>query len=206
MRGTAPAHRNEPLPDEKTRVDQADAAGRHHRRQGRRSALVQGRDHLPAARAGLPRQQRRRHRRLPRPDREARLHQGSRRHRHLAAAVLSVAAARRRLRHRRLPRRPSGLRHARRLQAHDAGSASPRPEGDHRAGHQPHLRHPRLVPGGAARAAGLVEAQLLRLERHRPEVARDADHLHRHRELQLEPGIRSPRPTTGIASSRTSRT
>ena len=39
---------------------------------------------------------------------------GPRRHRALAAAVLSFAAARRRLRHRRLHRRPSRLRHARR--------------------------------------------------------------------------------------------
>ena len=83
---------------------------------GRRSALVQGRDHLPAARPGLPGLERRRHRRLPRPRRE-RLDYlaGPGRHRHLAAAVLPVAAARRRLRHRRLHGRPSRLRHAARL-------------------------------------------------------------------------------------------
>ena len=39
----------------------------------RRPALVQGRDHLRAARPRVPRQRRRRHRRLPRPDPEARL-------------------------------------------------------------------------------------------------------------------------------------
>ena len=48
---------------------------------------------------------------------EARLPAGPGRHGALAAAVLSVAAARRRLRHRRLHRRPPRLRHARRLRA-----------------------------------------------------------------------------------------
>jgi hypothetical protein len=52
----------------------------------------------------LLRRQRRRHRRLPRADREARLPAVARRRLHLAAAVLPVAAARRRLRHRRLLR------------------------------------------------------------------------------------------------------
>ena len=52
------------------------------------------------------RQQRRRHRRLPRARREARLPPGPRRHRDLAPAVLPLAPARRRLRHRRLHRRP----------------------------------------------------------------------------------------------------
>ena len=44
---------------------------------------------------------------------EARLHRRTGRDRDLAAAVLSLAAARRRLRHRRLSRRASRLRHAR---------------------------------------------------------------------------------------------
>ena len=61
-------------------------------------------DHLRAARQGVLRQQRRRHRRLPGPDREARLPPGAWGSLPLAAAVLPVAAARRRLRHRRLPR------------------------------------------------------------------------------------------------------
>ena len=46
------------------------------------------------------------------PDRQARLPARPGRHGDLAAAVLPVAAARRRLRHRRLPRRQPGLRHA----------------------------------------------------------------------------------------------
>ena len=95
-------------------VDAATPASAAARR--RRSALVQGRDHLPGARQVVLRQQQRRHRRLPGPDAEARLPAGPRHHLPLAAAVLPVAAQRRRLRHRRLPERPSELRHARRLQ------------------------------------------------------------------------------------------
>jgi starch synthase (maltosyl-transferring) len=51
------------------------------------------------------RQWRRRHRRFQGPDREARLHPGPGRQHPLAAAVLSLADARRRLRHFRLPQR-----------------------------------------------------------------------------------------------------
>ena len=91
----------------------------------RRPALVQGRHHLRTARQGLLRQQRRRHGRLPRPDREARLPAGPRRQHALAAAVLSLAPARRRLRHLRLPQRPSRLRHA----APTSASSSARPTG-----------------------------------------------------------------------------
>ena len=47
---------------------------RQARRHRRRSALVQGRDHLPAAREVVLRCQQRRHRRFRRPDRQARLH------------------------------------------------------------------------------------------------------------------------------------
>ena len=118
----------------------------------RRPALVQGRHHLRAARQGLLRQQRRRHRRLSRADREARLPAGPGRHLHLAAAVLPVAAARRRLRHRRLPRRPPELRHARRLRGVRRRGAHARPAGHHRAGDEPHLGPAPLVPGGARRS------------------------------------------------------
>jgi starch synthase (maltosyl-transferring) len=65
--------------------------------------------------SSVPRQQRGRHRRFSRPHRIARLHPRSGRGHGLAAAVLSFAAARRRLRHRRLPRGASALRHARGL-------------------------------------------------------------------------------------------
>ena len=60
----------------------------------RGSALVQGRDHLSAAREVVLRRQQRRHRRFSRPDRQARLHRRARRQRDLAAAVLSLAAPR----------------------------------------------------------------------------------------------------------------
>ena len=52
---------------------------------------------------------------FPRTDSQARLSAGPGRHGNLAAAILSVAAARRRLRHRRLLRHPSQIRHAARL-------------------------------------------------------------------------------------------
>ena len=70
-----------------------------------RPALVQDRDLLRDPPARLLRRQRRRLRRLPRPDREARLPAVARHRLHLAAADVPVAAARRRLRHRRLLRR-----------------------------------------------------------------------------------------------------
>ena len=73
--------------------------------------LVSRRPHLRSARPRLLRQQRRRHRRLRRPEPAAALPSGSRRHLPLAAAVLSLAASRRRLRHRRLHVDQSDLRH-----------------------------------------------------------------------------------------------
>ena len=128
---------------------------------GRSSRLDDRRDplwykdarHLRAARPRLPRQQRRRHRRLPGPAREARLPPGPRRHRALAAAVLPLAAARRRLRHRRL--QPASTRPTARSQDFrrvPARGPPPRPAGHHRAGAQPHLRPAPLVPAGPRRA------------------------------------------------------
>ena len=70
---------------------------------------------------GVLRQRRRRHRRLPRADAQARLPAGPGRHRALAAAVLPLAPAGRRLRHRRLHRRPPRLRHARRTSEPSCG-------------------------------------------------------------------------------------
>ena len=60
------------------------------------------------------------------PDREARLPPVARDRLHLAAAVLRVAAARRRLRHRRLLRGPPRLRHGRGRAAADQRRARPR--------------------------------------------------------------------------------
>ena len=64
-------------------------AAAHHR-----SALVQGRDHLSAARQVVLRQQRRWHRRFSGADIQARLYRRPRGQRHLAAALLSLATTR----------------------------------------------------------------------------------------------------------------
>ena len=87
------------------------------------------------------------------PDAQARLHPVARRQRHLAAAVLPVAAARRRLRHRALRGRAQELRHAEGLPDVPRRGARARPARHHRARHQPHVRPAPVVPGGAAGAA-----------------------------------------------------
>ena len=85
--------------------------------------LVSRRDRLPAPHQGVLRFRRQRHGRFRRSHGPARLHRQPRRHGDLAAAVLSLADARRRLRHRRLPRdqpvltAPCGI----------SGVSSPRP-------------------------------------------------------------------------------
>ena len=53
---------------------------------------------------------------------------------------------------------------------------------------------------------GLERAQLVCLERHRPALSGHADHLHRYREVELDLGSRGRRVSTGTASSRISRT
>ena len=68
--------------------------------------------------------------------------------------------------------------------AHDAG-----PPGHHRARDQPHLRPAPLVQGGPL-LPGQPEARLLRLERHRRPLPRRADHLPRHRDVELGLGPR----------------
>ena len=73
--------------------------------------------------------------------------------RRLAAAVLSVAAARRRLRHRGLP----SVHPSYGTMANSASSCARRTAGHaghHRAGDQPHLRPAPLVPARAPRRAG----------------------------------------------------
>ena len=62
---------------------------RHDARRTRRSALVQGRRHLPGARARLLRQHQRRRRRLPRPDAEARVPRRPR-HQHACGCCRSI--------------------------------------------------------------------------------------------------------------------
>ena len=132
---------------------------------------------------------------------EARLSAGPRRRHDLAAAVLSLAAARRRVRHRRLHGGPSELRHARRLQGVPARGAPPRAACHHRDGHQSHQRPARVVPEIAAREAGLAVARLLRLERHARQVPRRAHHLQGLTRRRTGRGTRSRSRITGTASS-----
>ena len=155
--------------------------------------MVQGRPHLRGARPRVPGLERRRHRRLPRPDLAARLHRRARRHRDLAAAVLPLPAARRRLRHGRLPHRQPGLRDAARLPRVPARGARARPARDHRARAEPHLGPAPVVPARPPRAARLEGARLLRVERHAGQVSRRADHLQGLRDLELDVGHRRGR-------------
>ena len=71
----------------------------------------------------------------------------ARRRLHLAAAVLRLAAARRRLRHQRLPRGAAGVRHHRGLRDVPRRGAQARDPRHHRPRHEPHLGPAQLVPG-----------------------------------------------------------
>ena len=119
---------------------------------------------------------------------EARLHPGPRRHRDLAAAVLSLAAARRRLRHRRLPRiNPAygTMRDFRRFvrEAHERGlRVITELVINHTSDQHPWFQRARRARPGSRRA------RLLRLERHRQEVPGHAHHLPRHRDVELDLG------------------
>ena len=168
--------------------------------------MVQGCRHLRGARARLLRRQRRRLRRLRGPHAEAGVHPGPRRQHHLAAALLSLAGARRRLRHRRLSQHPSAVRHARRVPRLRARGAPPRPARDHRAGHQSHLGRAPVVPGCAPRArpARSSATTTCGATRRTSTPARASSSATPR--TPTGPGTRSPRPTTGIASSATSRT
>ena len=126
--------------------------------------------------------------RLPGPDREARLPAVARRRLHLAAADLPVAAARRRLRHRRLLPHPPRLRDDRGLPpfvdaAHERGM---RVIADLVMNHTSD-RAP-VVPGARARGPGSPERDwYVWSDTIRPLRGR-ADHLHRHRAVELDVG------------------
>ena len=83
----------------------------------------------------------------------------------LAAAVLRLAAARRRLRHLRLPRGAARVRRRRGLRLPARRGAPPRHPGDHRPGAQPHLGRAPVVPGVPHRPRRPVR-RLLRVARH----------------------------------------
>ena len=122
----------------------------------------------------------------------------------LAAAVLSLAAARRRLRHRRLREHPSELRHARRLRpVHRRGAR----RGirvitelviNHTSDQHPWFQAARRAPAGSPRA------RLLRLERHQPEVRRASASSSPTPRRRTGRGTTPRRRTTGTASSITS--
>ena len=90
---------------------------------------------------------------------------------HLAAAVLQVAAARRRLRHRRLLRDPARLRHGRRRPRLHRGRPPARHPRDRRPRHEPHVVRPPVVPG-VALEPGQPQARLVRLVGHGPTATR----------------------------------
>ena len=135
--------------------------------------------------AVVPGQQRRRHRRPAGPDRQARLPR---------SGSASTASGCRRSSPRRCataattsattptccpssaPRRLRGVRRRR---------ARARHPGDHRLRHEPHLRPAPVVPGVPHRPRRPVR-RLLRLGRHRRGLPRRADHLRRHRDVQLD--------------------
>ena len=119
---------------------------------------------------------------------KARLRQGSRSDRDLGDAVLSLAAARRRLRHLRLSRHQSVLRRAEGFQGFRQGGARSRHPRHHRTRHQPHVRPASLVPTRPRRQARIGGARLLRLVRHREEVRGHTHHLPRHGKVQLDLG------------------
>ena len=117
----------------------------------RDAALVQDGRLLRDPHPRLLRRERRRLRRLPRADRQARLSPVDRRRLRLAAADVQLAAARRRLRHRRLLLDPSRLRDGRRLPRVRRAGAPARHPRDRRPRHEPHLGRPPVVPGVARR-------------------------------------------------------
>ena len=157
----------------------------HHRRR----PVVQGRDHLPAARQGVLRQQRRRHRRFRRPDPAARLPAGSRRHRALAAAVLSRAPAATTAT--TSPTTAASIPTSASMKDFRRFMTEAKRRGlrvitelviNHTSDQHPWFQRARRSQRGSRRA------RLVRLERHRPEISRHPHHLHRHREIELDLG------------------
>ena len=155
-----------------------------------RSAVVQGRGHLSAARQVLLRRQQRRHRRFPGPDVQARLHRRARRQRDLAAAVLS----RRRgcddgydiADYRGVHPDYGTLRDVKRF-IHAAHAA--RHPRHHRTGRS--TTPPTSIPGSSARAAPSPARSYRDFyvwSDTDQQIRRHAHHLRRYREVQLDLG------------------
>ena len=168
---------------------------------GRRSVVVQGRRHLSAARARVLRRQRRRHWRFPRPDRKAGLHPGPGRHGHLAVAVFPVAACE--MTATTSPTIPASIRPTEicaDFKAFLREAKQTRSARDHGNGDEPHLRPARVVPEVTAGQARRQVARFLRLERHRRAISAKRGSFSRTLKRRIGPGIRSPKPISGIVS------
>ena len=98
------------------------------------------------------------------------------------------------------------LRHAGRLQGVPRRGAPARYAGDDRAGDQPHQRPAPVVQGGAACAAGSPQRDYVRLDRHATRSTRTRASSLPTRRSRTGRGTRRPRRSTGIGSSRISRT
>ena len=167
--------------------------------------LVQARGVLRGVGPGVLRRQLRRLGRPARSDRTARLPEVAWRRLPLAAAVLRLPVARRRLRHPRLLQGAAGVRHGRRLRRAARRRAPARHPGHHRPGHEPHLRIARVVPGVAPRPRRALR-RLLRLERHQREVHATPGSSSSTPRSRTGPSTRCAGSSTGTGSSRTSPT
>ena len=132
---------------------------------------------------------------------QARLPRVARRRLPLAAALLPVAPARRRLRHQRLLHRPPRATATSTTLAdflEEAHRRGIRVIADlvmnHTSDQHPWFEESRSV-------ARQPQGRLVRLERRRPALARGPDHLRRHRAVQLDLRPPSAASTTGTASS-----
>ena len=171
-----------------------------------RPAVVQARGLLRDPHPRLLRRQRRRHGRLPRPDREARLPAVARRRLHLAAADVPVAA-----RATAATTSPTSTRSTpttARSRTSTTFVEAAHQRGirviadlvmNHTSTDHPWFQESRSDPDSP-------EARLVRLVGHRRALPGRADHLRRHRGRRTGRGTRSPARTTGTASSRTSPT
>ena len=123
----------------------------------------------------------------------------------LGAAVLHLAAARRRLRRRRLHRGPARGRHDRGLPRVPRRGAQARHPRDHRLRHEPHQRPAPVVPGVPERPRRPLR-RLLRLVRHTTTSTRRRGSSSSTPSRRTGPGTRSASSTSGTASTATSRT
>ncbi len=153
--------------------------------------MVPARRLLRGAASRVLRLQQRRHRRHPGPPREARLPAVAGCRRDLAAALLPLAHARRRLRHQRLLQRRPRLRDPRGPGPAPRRRAPPGHPLRRRPGHEPHQRRPPVVRR-VALEPGQPEERLVRLERRRPALARGPRRVHRRRTVQLDLGRHPP--------------